>query len=228
MYTYLLVDLLTISLPFVFSFEKRIGFAKKWKYVLPSILIVAAVFVTWDQYFTRRGVWGFNPKYVIGRYFLGLPLEEILFFFCIPFSCLFIYEVVRYLQKQDALGGILKPFTNVLIGMLLLTAVWNVDRVYTSTTFLLMAVLLAVHLYVIKPDYLGYFFQMYLISLIPFLIVNGILTNGLRFIDAGPVVWYDNTENLSFRILNIPVEDFIYSMLLLLLNTTVYEYFKKR
>ena len=48
---------------------------------------------------------------------------------------------------------------------------------------------------------------MYFISIIPFLIVNGILTNGFRFIDAGPVVWYNDAENLSIRLLNIPLEE---------------------
>jgi len=80
----------------------------------------------------------------------------------------------------------------------------------------------------LRSGYLGYFFQAYAISLIPFLIVNGVLTNGIARISSEPVVWYNNAENLSLRIIGIPVEDFFYSMLLLLLNVTVYEYLKRR
>jgi lycopene cyclase domain-containing protein len=61
----------------------------------------------------------------------------------------------------------------------------------------------------------------YLVSLIPFAVVNGILT-------SLPVLIYKNEENLSFRIGTIPVEDFFYSMLLLLINITLYEQLKDK
>ena len=39
-----------------------------------------------------------------------------------------------------------------------------------------------------------------------------------------PVVYYNNLENLSIRILNIPIEDFVYNFNVLLLVVAVYEY----
>jgi lycopene cyclase domain-containing protein len=62
---------------------------------------------------------------------------------------------------------------------------------------------------------------MYTISLIPMAIVNGFLT-------ALPVVIYDNTQNLGIRIGSIPVEDFIYSAILLLMNIALYERSRQR
>jgi lycopene cyclase domain-containing protein len=53
------------------------------------------------------------------------------------------------------------------------------------------------------------FLYSFLIALIPFLIVNGLLT-------SLPVVLYNNTENLGIRIYSIPVEDVIYGYVLLL------------
>ena len=67
---------------------------------------------------------------------------------------------------------------------------------------------------------LGRFFLTYLILIVPFFICNGILTGtGL----AEPVVLYNNAENLGIRILTLPIEDIFYGMLLILLNTVIYE-----
>ena len=61
--------------------------------------------------------------------------------------------------------------------------------------------------------------------LIPFLIVNGILTGS--FI-KDEVVWYDDLENLGLRIFTIPIEDAFYGMLLLILSISIYEYLRKK
>lgn len=62
---------------------------------------------------------------------------------------------------------------------------------------------------------------MYFISIIPMLIVNGLLT-------ALPVVIYDNSQNLGIRVGTIPVEDFLYSAIMLLMNVAIYEWNMKR
>ncbi len=76
-----------------------------------------------------------------------------------------------------------------------------------------------------KADFLSRFYFSYIILLLPFLVVNGILT-GL-FI-PNEVVWYNNDEILGLKVLTIPVEDFFYGMLLLLLNTAGMEYLLER
>ena len=78
--------LLTASgaVPLLLSFDKRLQFYKQWKYVFPSILLVALVYIVFDVNFTNRGIWGFNPEYLSGIYLFSLPLEEILFFVVIP------------------------------------------------------------------------------------------------------------------------------------------------
>jgi lycopene cyclase domain-containing protein len=55
----------------------------------------------------------------------------------------------------------------------------------------------------------------------PFLIVNGMLT-------ALPVVEYNDAHTLGIRVFTIPLEDFFYFFLLLIMNLTIYEYMKKQ
>ena len=51
--------------------------------------------------------------------------------------------------------------------------------------------------------------------LIPFFIVNGILTGtGIE----GNIVWYNDAENLGIRLGTIPVEDSAYAFSMILLN----------
>ena len=69
------------------------------------------------------------------------------------------------------------------------------------------------------------YFLTFLIMLIPFFIVNGILTGS--FIDD-QVVWYNNDENLSIRMFTIPIEDSIYAFTMILSNLVLTEYFMKR
>jgi len=221
MSTYLLINILSISIPFLFSFHPRLKFYRKWHAVLPALLIPGIVFILWDTLFTRRGVWGFNPDHLSGIYWMGLPMEEWLFFFCIPYACLFTYSCLTVLVKRDFLGPYAKLLSKVLIVVLISIALAYIDRIYTSVTFFATAIFLSLHLLMFRSGYLGRFYLAYLvIFLFPFLIVNGILTGSFL---SEPVVWYNNQENLAFRIFTIPIEDFVYGLLLFLMNVTIYE-----
>lgn len=92
------------------------------------------------------------------------------------------------------------------------------------TSTLCALFLLYVHIK-LKPTYLGKFYITYLFILIPFFIVNGILTG--TAID-GQVVWYNNAENLGIRLGTIPIEDVFYGMLLILMNVIVFESLQAR
>jgi lycopene cyclase domain-containing protein len=69
---------------------------------------------------------------------------------------------------------------------------------------------------------MDYFWWSFAFSLLPFFIVNGLLTGtGL----SHPIVWYNNAENLSIRLGTIPVEDVSYSYNMLVTIFLLSRYF---
>lgn len=217
---YLLINFLTILFPILLSFDSRVKFYKSWKFIFPGLIITGLVFLVWDHLFTILDVWSFNPDYVIGLYILNLPIEEILFFITVPFACIFIYECLKYYIKRDLLKSVSRMISIMLIILSIVLLLAFYDRVYTLITFGLLLLALSYAEFIQKAN-LGRFYLAYLVSLIPFYIVNGILT-------SIPIVMYNNAENMAFRIGTIPFEDHFYSMSMLLINIRLFEYFKSR
>lgn len=216
---YLLVDFFTVIIPLLYSFHPKIKFYKTWKYFFVASVLVGVIFIIWDSVFTQLGVWNFNPRYVTGIYFFKLPLEEILFFICIPFSCVFTYYCLDKFYNLGWNQETEKVFCIIFSLTLLITGLVFIDRLYTSVTFISTAIVCLVLKFVFKIDWFGKAVSVYVILLIPFLIVNGILT-GTGISES--VVRYNNSENLNFRILTIPVEDVFYGFEMILLNLFIY------
>lgn len=222
-YTYLLIDICCIIIPFIASFHKKSPFYKHWKYFLPANIIVAVFFLVWDSLFTQWGVWGFNDDYITGIHLFNLPLEEVLFFICIPYACTYTYFVFsEYVNINFKVVS--RSISMILAVALIVVAVAYYQRLYTSTTFILLSLLLT-FLAIGKATYLDRFLVVYLIMLIPFFISNGLLTGSWL---AEPIVWYDDAHNLGIRMFTIPADDAFYAMLLLLMNIAGYEWLKKK
>jgi lycopene cyclase domain-containing protein len=225
-YLYLSIDLLSIAVPLIFSFFfTEAKFYKQWKYFWIANGISTGIFLAWDMLFTHLGVWGFNPDYLVGIYIGNLPLEEVLFFICIPYACVFTYFALNNLVEKDYFFPHQEIISSVLIIALLIFGMHYMERLYTSITFLFLAFLLAFQMIKLRPRYMGRFYYAFLIILIPFFIVNGLLTG--TGIDK-EVVWYNDAQNLGIRMATIPFEDTFYGMLLILMNITIYEWLQER
>jgi len=224
-YLYLWINVLSFIVPFLFSFYPKARFSGKWRYALPAIAITAVIFIIWDVVFTDLGIWGFNPRYTVDMEVAGLPLEEVMFFFSIPYACLFTYFALNHVIEKDYLFPHQEIITSVLIVLLLILGLYHIDKAYTAVTFLLTGLFLTLGLLKLRMRFMGRFYFAFAVILVPFFIVNGILTGS--FIDE-PVVWYNNDENLGVRIGTIPLEDFIYALLLLLLSITIWEKLEER
>ena len=206
-YTYLLINFFTVIVCFVFSFHKKIQFHYHFKTFLKACTIVAVVFILWDIWFTWKGVWWFNEDYLIGLKIGNLPIEEVLFFFCIPFSCVYTYFCLNKffdLTWANAFNTIIVFVTVIVCAVV---ALLYPDRLYTLVTALVTLYSILLLYFVLKVDWIGQASLLYLILMLGFFPVNGILTGtGLE----SPIVNYNPSEFLGIRMGTIPVEDAVY------------------
>ncbi|MCI5057401.1 MAG: lycopene cyclase domain-containing protein [Flavobacteriales bacterium] len=209
-YLYLIINAAVILPPLLLSFDKKVAFFKHWKTFFFALLPVIIPFLIWDANFFANGVWGFNEEYITGVYFFGLPIEEILFFLTIPYSCVFTHYCIKAYTNWS-LNIKLSRILKLMIGLTLLSlSIIFSDKSYTLIVCLSLALVLLLSL-TMKVDAFRTIIFSYIILCLPFALTNGILTG--TGID-GEIVWYNNEENLGLRLLTIPVEDFAYFMLL--------------
>lgn len=222
---YFCVMLATLAGPFLLSFDKKIHFYTYWKALFPAILLVGIPFIIWDEIFTSWGLWGFNPEYLNGFFIGHLPIEEICFFFFVPYACVFVYEVlIGYfdLSKFKKIGHFFAIFFTLL--MMVLGTIYF-EQLY-ATVACFMAAILTIGIYFVKRVkwYSDFIFTFFVVQ-IPFIIVNGILTG---FITEKPIVWYNTSKISNIKIGTIPIEDIFYNYSMLLLIFLAYKGLKKK
>ena len=217
---YLILNLGSLSIPFLFSFHPKLKLYKKWGAIFMGIALMMLIFLPWDIWFTKAGYWGFNPAYYLDYTFLGLPMEEWLFFICIPYACVFThYALLHYFPHMKLDERWTNWISYALLLILILLVNFNYDKWYTLVNFGLAILLIPISLKINRPLLQSYYLT-FLVMLIPFFIVNGILTGS--FIED-QVVWYNNDENLGIRMFTIPVEDSIYAFSMILIPLLVSE-----
>ena len=210
---YTIILLISISIPFLLSFDKKLQFYKQWKYLLPSIVIIALFYILGDIYFTKIGVWGFNREHLSSLFIFKLPIEEWLFFIAIPYASIFLHDVLHvYFPNFQLSKKFSRRLSIFFFVIALVTLLFNLDKAYTVYILTIFIIIIVVS-YFDKFDTINRFYCTFLVILIPFVLVNGALTGAFT---TDPVVWYDHTENLNLRFITIPIEDFVYGFTMLL------------
>ena len=204
---YVLVNLGVIALPLLLSFDRRVAFFRRWPALLGALCVVSPVYIAWDVLVTARGDWWFNIEFAGDPVLFGLPLGEVLFFVTVPYACVFIYEVVRaYFPEYTArsMVRVLAATFSVVMILIGLAAVFR-EQQYTLLALLSAAAVLALVALLDRPMLTSSHTWLFLVlSYLPFLAVNGVLT-------SLPVVGYNPEAIWGVRAFSIPLEDFFYN-----------------
>ena len=214
---YLLFNLIILVPVAVLSFFPPPYFIRRWREAWGAVAGAAVPFVIWDALVAGRH-WSFNPRFITGVRFLGLPIEEVLFFFTMPYACLFSWHALLHADRDAPRRGLGWLYAPALL-LVPLGAWFFVARgkEYTGLSFAAFGAAAGLDLalgtrVLPRPRFLT------LLALVTALttVFNGYLT-------ARPVVLYDDRYQLGIRVISIPVEDYVYGLGLVFLTAVLYQ-----
>jgi lycopene cyclase domain-containing protein len=205
---YLIIDLLIIAIPLLLTFFPSFKFYRRYKALFLSILIVGGLFLWWDVAVTARGDWSFNNDFILGTRVMGLPLEELLFFIAVPYSCLFLYEALRSrIIERDVKYN--RNLYLILAAVAFLSSFLFRSNSYTSLVLLILRFIFSSFIYWIWM----------VTCMFLFFLFNHMLT-GL------PAVTYNPAAILNIRISTVPIEDIFYNFSILTCYLAFYLFFR--
>lgn len=217
-FEYLIFNLIVISGPLLLSFDRKVAYYKKWPQVFLAIFLALIPFITWDALVTGRH-WWFNEQYIIGTRLFGLPLEECLFFITVPFSSLFVWEVLAAYFSNRKIQSLRWLRSGLMVGIPTGIVLFGIGKEYTGLATFGLG-LVAMLDYLLKT---GIFLQSRILSFSAILTGLMLVFNG--FLTARPVVLYDYDFQIPLLIYTIPLEDFLFGYTLIYLCTILYQKF---
>jgi lycopene cyclase domain-containing protein len=93
---YLITLIISSFLPLLLGiFHPNSPFKGNFKNLFFCIFGVSIPWILWDFWATYRGHWSFSDEFTLGFKVFNLPIEEVAFFWIIPYCCLFVWALIR-------------------------------------------------------------------------------------------------------------------------------------
>lgn len=217
-YTYLLFNLLVIIVPLLCSLMPPFRSFMRWKATIAAILPMAGIFLLWDAAVIGKH-WWFHPSYITGITLARLPIEEILFFFSVPFACLFVWKVLNHFARGTRHPHNQPlPLWGVVVLSLCTEILFLCGKSYTGLVVVAWIALLILHRVLSYPLRSSSI----LTPFIFFVLVSTFIWNG--FLTALPITIYDPSYQLGIHIWTLPIEDFVYGLVLIMGTVMLFEY----
>ncbi|MCX8154306.1 MAG: lycopene cyclase domain-containing protein [Candidatus Micrarchaeota archaeon] len=175
--------------------------------LLISMTVIGSGFTILD-YFMIGKAWNFNSVYISGIFIMNIPIEEIMFFMFIPAV---VYLMSNYLPNLS-----LFRYLNVAIVLTLLIIITIYGKgIYSNLMLLLGTIILFLYFHTQNLDHIV------ILGFLLFIPFNFFLT-------YFPVVIYYPNSFSGIRFLSIPIEDFVFNFVMIVVFGILYEYLKER
>jgi lycopene cyclase domain-containing protein len=224
MSNYWTLNLFLLMLPLLGSFHPKLQFYKRWKFWVPAVIIPAVVFIFWDVWFTAAKVWTFNPEQVASKRLVGVPMEQVAFFFLLPFAAIFMYELVQHwapkliLKKKHA--GILSL---LIVAFWLVSLSLNLSKLYPMVCFALCLPVLTLVWYNYS-DIIRRYLLVYVLLFIPLMLLNSFFVGSLGGVN---ILSYSDVHQMGVHLFEIPIENFSHNFLLILMGLLFVRFFEE-
>ena len=219
-YWYLLILFVMAAVTMFLFIKKTIVFFTELKYMIPAIIFSGAIFILLNIRLLETGIISFNYNYLTGKNILSLPIEEWLFLLLIS---LFSFSV--YILVNVNLANFEKPNLFLAISVILLLvfgfeAWFSREKLVPFFIFFLLTIYFGYTIFRNRFKlHLSKFYVSYGIAVVPFFLFKGILY-------SLPVILYNNEHILGIRLFSVPIEEFGFFFLLMLINITIFEYLR--
>lgn len=215
---YLLFNIAICSLSTISAWLYAKGRLPTLKAAIPAILTVSIPYLIWDALVTGSW-WSFNDQYILGAKLLSLPLEEILFFVTIPWSCLIVWvNLKEYVSGSlhQRVEDLMIASCVVFLGISLFQSWW-----YSAAISLLMIVYAAWS----KKDQ---YWLRQKSSLLFLFLCFGLICIFNGYLTARPIVIYNPTVKSNLNVGSVPIEDIGYGLVLVGATAQFYELYQRR
>jgi hypothetical protein len=219
-YLIALLVLLIVSLATISKLTRDLLF--ELKYMLPAVIFTTAILVMINTRLAELQILVFNPVFLTGTNILSYPLEEWLF---LPVVSLLSFAAYIFAKKR--LTNFEKPNLFVVVSLVILLIsgliTWfSRQKLYPFSIFMLLTIYFGYTIFRNRfKHHLTSFYLGFAIALVPFFILKATLFKL-------PVIIPDTNFMLGLSLVNMPIEEFAYFFLLILINATIYEYLRER
>jgi len=192
------------------------------KYILPAVAFSAIIFLMINIRLAELKVFVYNPNYLSGINWLQYPAEEWLL---LPVVSMLSFAAYLFAKKR--LTSFEKPNLFVIISLILLVIsgliTWfSRQKIYPFSLFMLFTIYLGYTVFRNRfKQHLTSFYLAFMIMIIPFFVLRAVVF-------SSQVIIPDNNYLIGISLVNMPVEEFAFLFLLMLINITIYEYLRER
>jgi len=216
---YLIFNGIIVLFPLIAKLLYKKSLLPRFYSALGAISIAAVPFLLFDNLVTGY-FWSFNLRYILGLRIGSLPVEEMLFFFTVPFSCLFLWVNWKQMFERRK-NTIYRATPYIILAFSLLGAIYLsvLGKYYTASVFCMMVLMVLIDIRLKTKLFTQGVFLVYLCTINAFTLVFNF------YLTARPIVLYEGIYKVGLMVLTIPIEDFIFGIALISLVIMLYEKF---